>query len=73
MPDLQPVWRECHRVLRPGGALLAGFMNPAFFLFDHDEAERTGVLVAQHRLPYSEVGESIVAAIRRAARADREG
>jgi SAM-dependent methyltransferase len=54
VPDLQPVWRECRRVLRPGGALLAGFMNPAFFLFDHDAAERTGVLVATHRLPYRE-------------------
>ncbi len=58
VPDLQPVWRECHRVLRPGGALLAGFMNPAYFLFDHDEAERSGMLVAQHRLPYSEAGAS---------------
>ena len=58
VPDLNPVWRECHRVLRPGGALLAGFMNPAFFLFDHDEAERTGVLVAQHRLPYSELRDA---------------
>lgn len=59
VPDLRPVWRECRRVLRPGGALLAGCMNPAFFLFDHDEAERTGVLVARHRLPYSEAGESM--------------
>ncbi|HTK99864.1 MAG TPA: class I SAM-dependent methyltransferase [Pseudomonadales bacterium] len=56
VPDLRPVWRECHRVLRPGGALLAGFMNPAYFLFDHDEAERSGMLVAKHRLPYSEAG-----------------
>ena len=72
VPDLQPVWRECHRVLRPGGALLAGFMNPAYFLFDHDEAERSGMLVAQHRLPYSEARCIGVAAVRRAARADRE-
>jgi SAM-dependent methyltransferase len=55
-PDLQPVWRECARVLRRGGALLAGFMNPAFFLFDHDEAERTGELIARFRLPYREAG-----------------
>jgi len=51
--DVRPVWRECFRVLRPGGQLLAGFMNPSFFLFDHDEAERTGMLVVKHRLPYS--------------------
>lgn len=56
VPDVMPVWRECHRVLRPGGALLAGFMNPALFLFDHDEVERTGELVVRHSLPYGEPG-----------------
>lgn len=55
VPDLRPVWRECYRVLQPGGFLLAGFMNPSFFLFDHEEAESTGILVAKHRLPYSEM------------------
>lgn len=54
VPDLAPVWRECHRVLRPGGALLVGFMNPANFLFDHDEAERSGALVVKYRLPYAD-------------------
>lgn len=52
VPDLAPVWRGCHRVLRPGGELLAGFMNPAYFLFDHDEAEETGALVVRNRLPH---------------------
>ncbi len=56
VPDLMPVWRECARVLRSGGALLAGFMNPAFFLFDHDEAAATGELVARFALPYREAG-----------------
>jgi SAM-dependent methyltransferase len=58
VPDLTPVWREAHRVLREGGALLAGIMNPAYFLFDHDEAERTGQLVARFRLPYRELGDA---------------
>ena len=44
-------------MLRPGGKLLAGFLNPSFFLFDHAEAERTGQLVAQHRLPYTDVAQ----------------
>ena len=33
-PDLAPVWREAFRVLRPGGLLLAGFLNPDLFIFD---------------------------------------
>ena len=34
--QILPVWQECFRILRPGGRLLAGFMNPCFYLFDHD-------------------------------------
>jgi SAM-dependent methyltransferase len=59
--NLEPVWRECYRVVRPGGSLLAGFMNPAVFLFDHDEADATGELVVKYSLPYSDeesLGES---------------
>ncbi len=54
VPDPAPVWRECARVLCHRGVLLAGIMNPAFYLFDHDEAARTGVLIARHALPYRE-------------------
>lgn len=55
VPDVRPVWRECHRVLRPGGELLAGFVNPAVFLFDADETETAGDLVVRHALPYADV------------------
>jgi len=52
---IEPVWKECFRVLRWNGRLLAGFMNPMFFLFDHDEAERTGILQVKHSLPFSDL------------------
>lgn len=55
VPDLTPVWRECARVLKPGGRLLAGYMNPAFFWFDHRECEKTGEWTVKFPLPFSEV------------------
>ena len=54
VPSPVPVWRECARVLRPGGTLLAGFVQPHTFLFD-DEALSRGELVVSHRLPYSDL------------------
>jgi 2-polyprenyl-3-methyl-5-hydroxy-6-metoxy-1,4-benzoquinol methylase len=30
-PDVRPIWRECFRVLTPGGRLMAGFLNPVTF------------------------------------------
>jgi SAM-dependent methyltransferase len=55
IPELAPVWRECHRVLRPGGTLLAGFVNPDVFLFDAESLDTRGELVVRHRLPYSDL------------------
>lgn len=49
--EVRPIWREVHRVLRPGGILLTGFCNPALFLFDGPDAER-GVLTVRHALPF---------------------
>jgi SAM-dependent methyltransferase len=52
-PEIEPVWRECFRVLRPGGALLAAFNNPAVYIFDPQDETRDGP-VAHWRLPYSD-------------------
>jgi SAM-dependent methyltransferase len=35
--DVLPVWRECHRVLRRGGILMAGLDNGLSYAFDDDE------------------------------------
>jgi hypothetical protein len=48
VPDVRPVWRECYRVLRPGGVLLAGFCNPIIYLFDQELAD-DGVLAGAPR------------------------
>jgi SAM-dependent methyltransferase len=54
-PELGPVWRECFRVLRPGGSLLAGFMNPDLYVFDMEAQEQRAELVVRHQLPYSDL------------------
>ena len=54
VPDVRPVWRECYRVLRSQGRLLAGFMNPAAYIFDFQLAEDTGRLKVAHSLPYAD-------------------
>jgi SAM-dependent methyltransferase len=55
VPELAPVWRECFRVLRPGGVLLCGLLNPDVYLFDHEAMDQRGELVVRHRLPYSDL------------------
>jgi SAM-dependent methyltransferase len=54
VPEVRPVWREAFRVLRLGGVLLAGFSNPALYIFDDARAEH-GQLVVRHTAPYSDV------------------
>lgn len=34
--DLQNMWRESYRVLKPGGLLMVGYMNPWIYMFDLD-------------------------------------
>ncbi len=45
--EVLPIWRECHRILKPGGILLAGLDNGFNFLFGEDETKIV------YRLPYN--------------------
>ena len=58
--DIEPVWRECFRVLRARGRLLSGFMNPAYYLFDHEALERGEALTVRFRLPYADITDLTV-------------
>ena len=52
-PDLAPVWQESFRVLRPGGLLLAGFLNPDIFIFDVAALDEREEFVVRYKLPFS--------------------
>jgi SAM-dependent methyltransferase len=53
VPEVRPVWAEAFRVLRRGGILLAGFLNPAVYIFDLDLADTTGELRVKYELPFT--------------------
>lgn len=52
--DVRPVWCEAYRVLRHGGALLAGFNNPDDYIFDLELLDRERRLEVRFKLPYSD-------------------
>ena len=46
--DVLPVWKECYRILKKGGILLAGFDNGLIFLFEDDSP-----LTVVNKLPFN--------------------
>lgn len=46
--DVYHVWKECHRILKTGGVLLAGFSNGIDFLFEEDAP-----LTVVNKLPFN--------------------
>lgn len=54
MPDVRAVWKECARVLRPGGILMTGSMNPVHYIFDLYKADE-GILEIANSIPYSDL------------------
>jgi SAM-dependent methyltransferase len=53
-PDVRRVWIEAARVLRRGGALLAGFCNPILLAIDPDQ-EKEGIARIRFKIPYSDL------------------
>lgn len=70
VPDVLPVWREAHRVLRRGGVLLAGFCNPVLFTTDY-ALEKQGIAQMRYAIPYSDL-TSLTPEERRAFVGDEE-
>jgi|SRR5215203_1414103 len=54
VPEVGSVWAEAFRVLREGGSLLAGFLNPVVYVFDRELLDRTGELRVEYVLPYAD-------------------
>ena len=54
MPDVRAVWRECSRVLRHGGVLMTGSMNPVHYIFDLYRADE-GHLEVAYSIPFSDL------------------
>jgi len=55
IPDVNPVWKECYRVLRTNGILLASFYNPVLFVFERDvDLEKQGLIKPKYTIPYSD-------------------
>src|SRR3972149_3493440 len=54
MRDVRAVWKEAYRVLRHGGILMTGSMNPVHYIFDLYKADE-GILEVAHSIPYSDL------------------
>ena len=52
--NVLPVWKECARVLRNGGVLLAGFGSPLEYIFDIKKFEN-GILEPRYSIPYADI------------------
>ncbi|MGG4608815.1 class I SAM-dependent methyltransferase [Providencia sp. Me31A] len=56
IPDVNPVWQECYRVLKPNGRLLSSFFNPIVFVGEREKQyDEQGVIKPRYTMPFSEL------------------
>lgn len=53
--NLENLWQESYRVLKPGGLLMVGYMNPWIYMYDGDDVwdEPDKELLLKYALPYN--------------------
>ena len=67
--DILIVWKECSRVLKKGGTLLAGFGSPLEYIFDLKKFEK-GELELKYSIPYADIDHQDDEAVREVSEAD---
>lgn len=67
--DVRPVWKECARVLKKNGLLLAGFGNPISCIFNVGKFEK-GILQVENTIPYADIDHMDDPEIKAIAEAD---
>ena len=67
--DILIVWKECSRILKKGGTLLAGFGSPLEYIFDLKKFEK-GELELKYSIPYADIDHQDDEAVREVSEAD---
>ena len=52
--NIEIVWKECFRILKPEANLISGFANPLIYIFDLNEWENNKLIVT-NSIPYSDI------------------
>jgi len=56
IPEVTIVWSECYRILKKGGILMAGSVNPFIYIFNSDQWKK-GIFEVSNKLPFNSFDE----------------